>query len=81
MAQWKLIQLVSMKMWVQSLASLNGLGIPCCCELCGVGHQCGSDSAWLWLWCRSAAVAPIRPLAWNLHMPLVQPLKEKKEPS
>ena len=32
---------------------------------CGVGHRCGSDSALLWLWCRLAAVAQIRPLAWE----------------
>ena len=23
------------------------------------------DLAWLWLWCRPAATAPIRPLAWD----------------
>ena len=30
---------------------------------CGVGHRCGSDPTllWLWLWCRLAAVALIRP--------------------
>ena len=33
-AQWKQIQLVSMRLWVQSLASLSGLGIWHCCELC-----------------------------------------------
>ena len=33
---------------------------------CGVGHRCGSDSELLWLWYRPAAVAPIRPLAWEL---------------
>ena len=32
---------------------------------CGVGHRLGSDSALLWLWRRLAAVAPIRPLAWE----------------
>ena len=32
---------------------------------CGVGHRCGSDLAWLWLWCRPEAVAPIPPLAWE----------------
>ena len=32
---------------------------------CGVGHRCGSDLALLWLWCRLAAVAPIRFLAWE----------------
>ena len=28
---------------------------------CGVGRRCGSDLLLLWLWCRPAAVAPIRP--------------------
>ena len=32
---------------------------------CGVGHRCGLDLALLWLWCRPAAVAPIRPLDWE----------------
>ena len=31
---------------------------------CGVSYRCSSDLALLWLWHRSAAVAPIRPLAW-----------------
>ena len=30
---------------------------------CGVGHRLGSDPKWLWR--RLAAVAPIRPLAWE----------------
>ena len=30
---------------------------------CGVGR--GSDLMLLWLWCRPAATAPIRPLAWE----------------
>ena len=32
-AQGKQIRLVCMRMGVQSLASLSGLGIQCCCEL------------------------------------------------
>ena len=32
---------------------------------CGVGRRCGLDLAWLWLWCRLAAAAPIQPLAWE----------------
>ena len=32
---------------------------------CGVGHRRGSDPELLWLWRRSAATAPIRPLAWE----------------
>ena len=30
-----------------------------------MGHRCGSDPAWLWLWCRRASVALIEPLAWE----------------
>ena len=32
---------------------------------CGVGCSCSWDPALLWLWCRPAATAPIRPLAWE----------------
>ena len=32
---------------------------------CGVGRGQGSDLALLWLWCRPAAVALIRLLAWE----------------
>ena len=32
---------------------------------CGVGHRHSLDPMLLWLWCRSAATAPIRPLAWE----------------
>ena len=32
---------------------------------CGVGHRLGSDLVLLWLWHRPAAVALMRPLAWE----------------
>ena len=32
---------------------------------CGVGRRLGSDPQLLWLWCRLAARALIRPLAWE----------------
>jgi len=32
---------------------------------CGVGRRRGLDPALLWLWCRPAATAPVRPLAWE----------------
>ena len=32
---------------------------------CGVGCRHSSDPALLWLWRRSAATAPIRPLSWE----------------
>ena len=56
----------------RSLASLNGLKIRLCLS-CDVSHRCGSNLVLLWLWCRLAAIAPIRPLAWNHCMPQVQP--------
>ena len=32
---------------------------------CGICRKLGSDPALLWLWCRPAATALIRPLAWE----------------
>ena len=43
---------------------------------CGVGRRHGLDLAWLWLW--PAAVALIRPLAWEFPYATVQPLKKKE---
>ena len=55
----------SMRMRVQSLASLSRLGIQC-------GHE-------LWRWCRLAAATPIRPLAWELPYAAGAALKRKKK--
>ena len=44
---------------------------------CEVGCRCSLDPAWLWLWRRPAAVAPIRPLAWE--PPIGAALKKKKK--
>jgi len=33
---------------------------------CGVGCRHSSDPSLLWLWCRPAARAPIRPLTWEV---------------
>ena len=44
---------------------------------CDVGSRCGSDLVMLWLWCRLAAVALIRPLAWELPYALSVALEEK----
>ena len=33
---------------------------------CGVGRRCGLDLVNLWLWRGPAAVAPVRPLTWEL---------------
>ena len=32
---------------------------------CGIGRRLGSDPELLWLWCRPAATALIRPLTWE----------------
>ena len=37
------------------------------------------DSALLWLWCRPAVVAQIRPLAWELACAMGEALKGKKK--
>jgi len=62
-----------MRLWIRSLASLSGLRIQRCREL----------------WCRSgiavavvyrlAAIAPIRPLAWELPHAKGAALKSKKK--
>ena len=45
----------------------------------GVGGRRGSDLVLLWLWCRPAAVAPIRPLAWEPPCAAGATLKKKKK--
>ena len=45
----------------------------------GVGHRRGSDLAWLWLWCRPAAVALIRPLVWEPPYATGAALKKTKD--
>ena len=45
---------------------------------CGVGCRHGSDVVLLWLWCRPAAVAPIRP-AWEPPHAAGAALKKKKK--
>ena len=69
-AQQKPLQLVSMRMLVQSLASLRGSGIWHCCEMWGRSQvQPGSF----------IAVAMIRPLAWELPYVAGVALKSKKQ--
>ena len=47
--------------------------------ICGLGHRCGLDLAWLWLWCRPAATTPIGPLAWETLYAAGAALKRKKK--
>ena len=46
---------------------------------CSAGHSCSLDPALLWLWCRLATSAPIRPLAWELSYATCVALKKEKE--
>ena len=45
----------------------------------GVGHRCSSDLVLLWLWCRPAGVAMIRPVAWEPPCAAGAALKSKKK--
>ena len=61
-AQGLRTRLVSMRMWVRSLALPTGLRIPSCRKpQCRVQMRLGSGLLWLWLW--PAVAVPIRPLA------------------
>ena len=66
-----------MAQWVKNLISIHEIvglipGLPQrvkesgIATSCGVDHRCGLDLALQWLWCRSAATAPICPLGWEL---------------
>ena len=46
---------------IPGLAQRSGVAVSL-----GVGHRHSSDPVLLWLWCKLAAVALIRPLAWEL---------------
>ena len=77
MAQWKQIQLGTMRLGVQSLASLSELRIQHRHELWYRSQM------WLRfhvprLWWRPAAVDPIRPLAWEPPYARGAALKRKK---
>ena len=52
---------------------------------CGIALSCDLDLAWLWLWCRLVATAPIQPLAWEFPyaatgVALKRPNKQTKKP-
>ena len=66
LVQRKPIWLVSMRMQIPSLGSIPGLA------------QWVGDLVLLWLWCRPAAVAPIRPLAWEIPYATGAPLNKTK---
>ena len=78
-----------MAQWLTNLTRNHEVvgSIPCPCSVgqgsgiamnCGVGHRRGLDPALLWLWCRPAATAPIRTLAWEIPYAVgVAPEKDK----
>ena len=72
-------QPVSMRMWLQSLASLSELRSRFVATNCGVSHRCITDWALLWLWSRLAPADPIQPLAWELPCATGAALKRKKK--
>ena len=72
------IRCVSLRIWVQSLISFIGLRIQHC-HSHGIGQRSDSDLVFLWLWLRSAAVGPIRPLAWELPYATGEAVKRKKK--
>ena len=80
MAQQKEIWPVSMRIWVQSMVLHSGkrAGIA---MICGVGHRRGLDPTLLWLWCRPAAIALIRPLAWKPPCAVGVAIKYKQKES
>ena len=78
MAQWKQIRLETMRLLVRFLALFSGLRILHYRELwCRL--QMWSDLVLLWLWCRLAATALNRPLAWELTYARGTALKRKKK--
>ena len=77
MTQWKRTRLVSMRVCVQSLASLSGLRIWHYCVM-GMGHRSSLDPGLLWLWFRPGAVALIQPLAWELPCAALAALRKKE---
>ena len=70
-------QLVSTRMWLQTLASLSALRIQHCCKLQHRSWiQLGPQI--LWLWWRLAATARIQPLAWERACAVDEALKKIK---
>ena len=78
MAQWRQIRPATMRTKFRSLALRSGLRSSVAVS-CGVGYRCGLYLALLWLWYRLATTALIQPLAGNLHVLWVWPLKNKRK--
>ena len=61
-------------LWPHSVGWRSGIAV-----ICGVGRRGGLDLALLWLWCKPAAIALIRPLAWELPYAAGMALKGKSK--
>jgi len=61
---------------IPGLAHGKASGIAMSCD---VGCRHSSDPALLWLWCRLAAAAPIRPLALELPYAMDAALKRQRK--
>ena len=72
----EIIQLETMRLRVQPLASLSGLRIVVAMN-CGVRRRCDLDLALLWLWCRLVATALIKSLDWEPPYVMGAALKSK----
>ena len=46
---------------------------------CGIGRRWGLEPLLLWLGCRPAAEAPVRPLAWELPYAASVALKQQQQ--
>ena len=64
-----------MRMWMCLTQWVKDLGIA---TGCGIGHRHGSDLSLLWLWLWPAAIAVIRPLAWEPSYAVGVALKRQK---
>ena len=67
-----------MRMQVDSWPCSEGQGSGIAMS-CGIGHRRCSDQALLQLWCRPAATALIRPLAWEPPCAVGAALKKTKD--
>ena len=72
------MNLLSMRMRVQFLASFSGLKIQCFMS-CAISRRCRLDPELLWVGHMPAAAVPIRPLAWELPYATHVALKGKKK--
>ena len=72
-------QKVTKRKWNQSLALLSGLRIWHC-QKYSVGGRGELNHEMLWLWCRLAAIALIRPLAWEPPYATGAALEKAKRP-